>query len=372
MKKANALYIGITLAIIAVFGVMAFAIIHALPKHHDYVYSPTEIIEYDPYENYSPTDVSGIEGPVEYYGELMLDGKRIVAEETARPTQITGMSFFWSNWASKFYTAETVDRMVDEFGCEVVRASYGVDDDGVPYVKNDVELVENVIERAIDRQIYVIVDWHSHGAHNNPDKAIEFFSRIAQKYGEYDNVIFEIYNEPVHISWNEVKAYAEKIIPVIRKYSDNLIVVGSPTWSQDVDTAALNPIADRNVAYSLHFYAGTHKKSIRDKAEKAIKNGSALFVTEWGSVNADGNGRINYDSSMEWINWCDKNNISMCNWAINDKDETSSIFNPDGTLTTTGKFVKSVIKARTASSEWKTGKPYWYKEIRLDGKKNAA
>ncbi len=77
------------------------------------------------------------------------------------------------------------------------------------------------------------------------------------------------------------------------------------------------------MAYALHFYAGTHFQSLRDKANYAMSQGIALFATEWGSCNADGNGSINYGSTNEWLAWMDQNQISWCNWAINDKAETS-------------------------------------------------
>jgi endoglucanase len=73
-----------------------------------------------------------------------------------------------------------------------------------------------------------------------------------------------------------------------------LIIVGSPTWSQYVDLAAADPItSDDNIAYTLHFYADTHKHLLRAKAVTALNAGIALFVTEWGTCSADGNGAVN-------------------------------------------------------------------------------
>ena len=56
-------------------------------------------------------------------------------------------------------------------------------------------------------------------------------------------------------------------------------------------TAALDPIAgDANVAYALHFYAGTHRQSLRDKAAFALERGVALFVTVGSQVAAPPSG----------------------------------------------------------------------------------
>ncbi len=301
------------------------------------------------------------DSPVEYYGELKVSGNQIISENTGRNAQVTGMSFFWSNWSAKYYKAEYVRRMADEFGCEIVRASYGING-SVPYDVSDVDRIKVIVEAAIDEGLYVIIDWHAHDAHLNCAEAVSFFSMMASEYGQYDNVIFEVYNEPTQVKWSDVKAYAEEVISAIRKHSDNLIIVGSPTWSQDVDKAAADPIDDPNTAYTLHFYAGTHKKWLRDRAERAMADGIALFVTEWGSVNADGNGKADKTSTLEWVNWCNKNGISMCNWAINDKAEGSSIFTSNDTLTETGEFIMSLIAERTKQSEWRTGTPYEYSE----------
>lgn len=291
--------------------------------------------------------------PVAYYGEIITDGNKLVGKNTGETVRVTGMSFFWSNWSQKYYTADYVDYLVDDYNCEIVRCSYGVQDNGVPHDKSCEPLIEDVIEQAIERGVYVIVDWHSHGAHNNPDEAIAYFEQLAEKYGSYDNVIFEIYNEPTQVSWDTVKAYAEKVVPAIRKYSDNLVIVGSPTWSQDVLLAADNPVNGENIAYTLHFYAGTHKQWLRDNADKALEKGIPLFVTEWGSVNADGNGSIDKVSTEEWFEWMDKNNISSCNWAVNDKDEGSSIFKQDSILSETGKYIMELIRERTENAEWR-------------------
>jgi len=293
-------------------------------------------------------------GPVSYYGQLEASGNRIVGENTGRPAQVKGMSYFWSNWSAKWWNAETLDRMVDEFKCDVVRCSYGVNDNGSVYDSSDETRLRQVIEAAIARDVYVIIDWHTHGAQKNIREAKSFFTEMAKDYGRYDNVIFELYNEPVQVDWATIKAYAEAVIPCIRTYSDNLILVGTPTWSQDVNNAADNPIRDENVAYVLHFYAGTHGQFLRDKGDYALSKGIPLFVSEWGSVNADGNGGIAYSSTEEWLTWMDQNKLSWCNWAINDKDETSSIFYSDGSLRVAGTYLKEILTTAAKKAEWRS------------------
>ncbi|MFA5240260.1 MAG: cellulase family glycosylhydrolase, partial [Phycisphaerae bacterium] len=164
------------------------------------------------------------------------------------------------------------------------------------------------------------------------------------------------YNEPLNTaSWSgDVKPYAEAVISAIRAIDpDNLIIVGSPTWSQDVDVASLNPITGySNIAYTLHFYAATHKQSLRDKATTALNNGIALMVTEWGTCDASGGGSVDVTSTNQWMDFLAANDISHCNWALNDKDENASALVPgasttggwtDSDLTQSGLLVKDII-----------------------------
>ena len=135
---------------------------------------------------------------------------------------------------------------------------------------------------------------------------------------------------------------------------DNLILVGTQSWSQDVDLAAANPLKNvTNVAYSLHFYAGTHKAELRAKAQKALDAGLALFVSEWGTVNANGDGEIDTESVEQWLEFIKKNELSFCTWSVVNKDESSAIVKPtvttlgpwsDTELTDNGLYLKSIIE----------------------------
>ncbi|WJM86078.1 cellulase family glycosylhydrolase [Dickeya chrysanthemi] len=281
---------------------------------------------------------------------LSVSGNKIYAGEKAQ--SFAGNSLFWSNngWGGeKFYTADTVASLKKDWGSSIVRAAMGVQDAG-GYLQDPAgnkAKVEKVVDAAIANDMYVIIDWHSHSAENNRNEAISFFQEMARKYGKNPNVIYEIYNEPLQVSWsNTIKPYAEAVISAIRAIDpDNLIIVGTPSWSQNVDEASRDPINAKNIAYTLHFYAGTHGESLRNKARQALNNGIALFVTEWGAVNADGNGGVNQTETDAWVTFMKDNNISNANWALNDKNEGASTYYPDSkNLTESGKKVKSIIQ----------------------------
>ncbi len=213
------------------------------------------------------------------------------------------------------------------------------------------------IDNAFLDRVEQIVDWHSHHADEHTKQAVQFFKEIAQKYHHYPNIIYEIYNEPLNnTDWSTaVKPYAEQVIDSIRTIDkNNLILVGTQTWSQDVDKAAQDPLVGyHNIAYSLHFYAGTHKHDIRLKAQKALDAGLALFVSEWGTVNANGDGAIDKESTEQWLSFIKKNSLSHCSWSVTNKNEASAILKPstsslgpwqDNELTANGKYLKSIIK----------------------------
>ncbi|MBW2732851.1 MAG: cellulase family glycosylhydrolase, partial [Deltaproteobacteria bacterium] len=110
---------------------------------------------------------------------------------------------------------------------------------------------------------------------------------------------------------------------------DNLIVVGTPRWSQGVDQAAANPVPGQNIAYALHFYAATHKQWLRDRTAAAIASGIAIFVTEWGVCEASGGGYLDHKETEAWLSFMATHKLSWANWSISNKlDQTCALVQP--------------------------------------------
>ncbi len=296
-------------------------------------------------------------GVVSRHGRLQVRGNRIVGQD-GQPVSLAGVSYGWSQWeAARFYNADVVNWLKQDWSADLVRAPLGIhEQEG--YLQDpraNLARVTRVVDAALAADVYVLIDWHDHRAQRHTVQAVEFFTAMAKRYGDRPNVIYEIYNEPVKASWaKDIKPYAEQVIAAIRAVDpDNLIVVGTPNFSQEVDTAAADPLKDPNVAYALHFYAGTHKAWLRKRADRALAAGAALFVTEWGTCNADGKGPVDRASTEEWLAYLRANQLSHCNWGIYDKPETASILLPgasrhggwkDADLTPSGRYAREIVR----------------------------
>lgn len=319
-----------------------------------------------------PPPTPGCEGktPVDCHGVLKKKGNRIV-DQNGYEVKLNGMSMFWSNWAGAFWNGDVVKFLVSDWKIDVVRCAMGVSNDdgdvGGGYLQDpdgNKARLSAVVDAAIEAGIYAVIDWHVEGR-CNADQSKPFFSEMAQKYGNKPNVIWETCNEPHGWSWGSgLKSYHEQVIPVIREHSENLIIAGTNTWSQDVDEASGDQLSDSNVAYTLHFYSSMHKQNIRDKASTALGNGAAIFVTEWG---VEQNGEGNFDETNTWLDFLKQNGISCSMWGVYDKDsEAWAIVRngasshggwSDGDLTNTGRFARDYFKSQAPAPPTPTPAP---------------
>lgn len=298
--------------------------------------------------------------PVGNHGQLSVKGTDLVDKNGAK-YQLKGVSTHGLQWFPQYVNKEAFKTLRDDWGANVVRLAMYTGENGycTGGSKSDLEeVVNNGVKAATELGMYVIIDWHilSDGNPNTyKNEAIAFFDKMSKKYGKNINVIYEICNEPNgNVSWDEIKKYADEVIPVIRKNSPNaVILVGTPTWSQDVDRVAANPVASpENVMYTLHFYAAAHKDNIRDKLKTAVAAGTPVFISEFSICDASGNGGIDYDSASAWKSLIESYNISFVGWNLSNKNEASSLIAAGnsktsgwslGDLSETGKWLRSFI-----------------------------
>lgn len=287
-------------------------------------------------------DTSGT--PVENHGALSVEGTDIV-DKNGDIFQLRGVSTHGINWFPDYVNKEAFSSLAG-YGVNAIRlAMYTADYNGYCSGGSQKEL-ENLVDKGVqacnELGLYVIIDWHilnDNNPNQNKDSAKGFFETVSKKYAGYDNVLYEICNEPNGgTTWEDIKSYAEEVIPVIRKNDKNaLIIVGTPNWSQDVDIASQNAIeGQENLVYAVHFYASTHKAEIRGKVEKARQNGLPVIVSECSICEASGNGSINYDEAEKWMEMIDEYHLSYFAWNLSNKEEQSSLLK--SSVTKTGNF----------------------------------
>lgn len=280
--------------------------------------------------------------PVGNHGKLSVDGVDLV-DEGGSKFQLQGVSTHGLAWFPDYVNKDAFQTLRDDYNANVVRLAMYTYENGGYCSDGDKEklkkLVDDGVAYATELGMYVIIDWHVLND-NNPnkfkDEAMKFFGEMSGKYGDYENVIYEICNEPCGgTSWADIKSYATDVIQEIRKNDDDaVILVGTPNWSQEVDKAAADRIAeDKNVMYTLHFYAATHKDDLRNKLIQAHKAGLPIFISEFSICDASGNGGIDYDSAKKWLSVINDYNLSYVGWSLCNKAETSALLKSSCTRT---------------------------------------
>lgn len=300
--------------------------------------------------------------PVSQHGQLSVKNGQLV-DKSGKGYQLRGMSTHGLTWFPEFVNESAFKTLRDDWNTNVVRLAMYVDEwgNGQCYMGNksgSLELLEKGVDICIKLDMYVIIDWHVLNP-GDPSKytneAKSFFETVSKRYAKYPNVIYEICNEPNGgASWSgNIKPYAEKIIPVIRKNAPNsVIIVGTPTWSQEIDKPLSDPLSYKNVMYAFHFYAATHA-GLRSNVENCVAQGLPVFVSEFGTCDASGGGANDFNETQKWLSYFDKQGISYCNWSICNKDETCSVLRPgtsangnwsESNLTENGKWIRNWLK----------------------------
>lgn len=309
----------------------------------------------------APSDPKGTT-PVSQHGQLSVKNGQLV-DKSGKGYQLRGMSTHGLTWFPEFVNESAFRTLRDDWNTNVVRLAMYVDEwgNGQCYMGNksgSLELLEKGVDICIKLDMYVIIDWHVLNP-GDPSKytneAKSFFETVSKRYAKYPNVIYEICNEPNGgASWSgNIKPYAEKIIPVIRKNAPNsVIIVGTPTWSQEIDKPLSDPLNYKNVMYAFHFYAATHA-GLRSNVENCVAQGLPVFVSEFGTCDASGGGANDFNETQKWLSYFDKQGISYCNWSICNKDETCSVLRPgtsangnwsESNLTENGKWMRNWLK----------------------------
>lgn len=282
--------------------------------------------------------------PVAINGKLKVENGQLV-NECGYPTQLRGMSTHGLAWYRNTYNESSIKAMVEDWNISIFRiavythenAGYCKEQGESGYAswftrENCHDKVNELVDLCAKYGIYCLIDWHvlNEGS-GNPMFTIEwakqFWEYMSKQHAGKKHVLYEICNEPNGATgtWTNIKKFANTIIPLIRNNDPNTVIIcGTPSWSQNVDDPADDPLAYDNIMYTLHFYSGSHNSTLRKIANYALGKGVALFVTEFGTSLASGGGGVYTAECDRWFDWMNQNNISWCNWSFCDKDETSA------------------------------------------------
>ena len=323
------------------------------------------------YELTGRKDVAYADTPVGRHGKLSVqkvDGYAapIMVDQNGVPTQLRGASTHGMHWFPQYVNQNAFQTLRDDWGINMVRlVCYPRDVGSVGYLtggdstKQQLDtLIQNGVDYATKLGMYALVDWHVHAY--NPNEYLKeakiFFTKYATMYKDHDNVLYEICNEPTGTNWYSGNG---KVIKTIRAIDpDAIIICGTNTWSQDVDQVAAKPmkaLGYENIMYTFHFYSASHKENLMKKVRLATKDGTPIFVTEFGICSADGNGSYDAENADRWIALLDELNISFACWSYSNCNEKSAYFksscsNAGGDwtaddLTTTGKWLINTCRA---------------------------
>lgn len=302
--------------------------------------------------------------PFGKHGALSVKGTDLVGA-SGEKVQLRGMSTHGLAWFPQYVNFDTFKFLRDEWNTNCVRLAMYTHENGGYCAGGNKEqlktLVRNGVDYASQLGMYVIVDWHVLNEQNPltyKDEAKKFFDEMSKEFAGKDNVIYEICNEPNGSgSWQNVTAYANEVIPIIRANAPNsVILVGTPQWSQNIDQALAAPLKFDNIMYTLHFYAATHTDWLRNKMESCINSGLPVFVSEFGTCDASGNGGVDIGQSNAWKDLIEKHNVSYMCWNLANKNESSSIIASgcsklygwsDNELSTQGKWIRDWFKSET-------------------------
>lgn len=273
-----------------------------------------------------------ITGGVAENGWLQVKGTQLCNEQ-GQPVVLRGMSSHGIQWFGEF-AEEAAIRNTAHFSANLFRVAMYTGEGG--YLSQPEAMAAKAtqaVDAALANDMYVILDWHILSDGNpmdHVDEAVDFFTRMASRYKDQPGVLYEICNEPNgSVEWGrDIKPYAERVVKAIRAQSQGVILIGSSTWSQDVHLTAASPLEGENLMYTLHFYAGTHGQWLRDRAQAALDGGLPLFVSEWGTSAADGNGGVYEEESERWLAFMEQNRLSWANWSLCDKAESSAALQP--------------------------------------------
>ena len=324
---------------------------------------------------------------VTYNGQLHVEGTNIV-NQYGETIQLRGLSADngrgIESLTHKYYNKDSLSSLKD-WGANVFRIPVDTDEYYNGYV-SDPNIINRVFEIAdicIDLNMYVVIDWHTL-YEGNPnvyvEESKEFFTKVANRYKDVPNILYEICNEPngINTTWDEIKKYANEVIPIIKEQNnDAIVIVGTPYNSSNIDNVINSELEYENIMYTCHMYADNFNKEKFEKLKNSINSKIPVFITEWGCAAQGHTGTTLFGVANIIANYMNDNNISWCHFSMGEGDYPLALVKKgkwddslsEDILSESGKYIKRLLKNETVENisvmmEYKEDYAFWNKEYR--------
>lgn len=235
-------------------------------------------------------------------------GIKKMIDRLTNPTDTQGSS---PGWATKILRLAVVP----------ADAGQGTPEGYMPGIQYYEHFLRPTVDYARQKGLYAIIDWHYvDDTTKHEDTTTAFWQDIAPHFTDDSNVLFELYNEPINAgSWGGLKPDMQNWYNIVRAAApNNLVLIGTPNWSQNVADAAADPIDGTNLVYVSHMYPQHwQSQSLKDQITTASQT-VPVFMSEWGfeelPMNPLLNGTITSygapiqqfmeDRHLSWSAWC--------------------------------------------------------------------
>ena len=235
------------------------------------------------------------------------------------------------------------------------------------------ELYDQGVEWARERQMYVILDWHSIGNLRDEhftsdmyitslDETIRFWQAAARRYKDEPTVaLYEIFNEPTcqqpglgEMSWGEWRQVQEQIIDSIRVIQpDAVCLCAGFNWAYDLTPVGADPIQRPGIAYVAHPYPMKRTENWEQNWQADygyLADTYPVVCTEIGYCHEDDRGSHipviwGDDYGPAITSFLDARGISFTIWCFDPHWAPMLIDDWDFTLTTEGKYFKPYLQA---------------------------
>lgn len=163
------------------------------------------------------------------------------------------------------YTKEDFEN-IKSLGCDVIRLPINLHymTNGEPdYTISPLfyTFLDEVISWAEELNLHLIIDNHTFSVDDNTDPdvvnvLIKVWPQIAERYKDsYENIYYEILNEPHGIDDNTWNSIQQQTVNAIRKVDTNhTIIVGPTNWNSYNNLSEMPEYDDDNLIYTFHFY----------------------------------------------------------------------------------------------------------------------